>query len=298
MTKQTSSPTDTASAPPPAAASAAPAGAPTPETANPLRIWKRVELTDPSATKKFDRAGGFKGTGINPTYQYEVITSLFGPCGIGWGYTIVDERLVEGHSRNIYNEKGAQIGCDRTVIHQLRVRFWYIDPETGCEGEIDGFGVTTMIGSNKNGPFTDEEAPKKSLTDALTGCLQKLGVSADIFRGYWDDNKYVAWRMQEEGAGRGTTAQLAGPKISETTRQLAGPAPSGEGQADLEAIQRAHVAWADAHRLKIENAPNWDVLDPLLAEVATRPDTPESLKIMLRGVASAKISVIGPKPKA
>lgn len=263
---------------------------------NPLRIWQRVELTDPTATRKFTRGGGFSGTAINPTYQYQVVTALLGPCGIGWGYDIVDERLVEGHSRNVYNEKGAIIGNDRTVIHQLRVRFWYVDPATGELGEIDGFGVTTMIGTNKNGPFTDEEAPKKSLTDALTGCLQKLGVSADVFRGYFDDNKYVAWRANEEEAGRGTIAAIAPPTMP-AAKQLAAP-EMDERQRQLEAVQQAHVKWADEQRVKITNAGGWDTLGPLLDEIATRPDLPESLKVLLRAAAAAKVSALGPRPKA
>ena len=41
------------------------------------------------------------------------------------------------------------------------------------------------------GPFTDEEAPKKSLTDALSKAMSWLGFAADIHLGRWDDNKYV-----------------------------------------------------------------------------------------------------------
>ena len=268
---------------------------------DPKRIWRKVELTDSSATKKFNRAGGFSGTAINPTWQLEIVTSLFGPCGQGWGFDILEEKLIEGHARAVFNDKGVQIGNDRTVIHQLKVRFWYLDPDTEEVGQIDGFGVTTMIGSNKNGPFTDEEAPKKSLTDALTGCLQKLGVSADVFRGHWDDNKYAAWRMQEEAAGRGTVAQLSGPKISEKTRQLAAPSqPIDADAARLEEIQQGHIHWAEAHRNKIGRVTKedgWPVLGPLLDEVAVRPDLPEALRIMLRASAQAKVSLLGPRPK-
>lgn len=265
-----------------------------------VAIWKRVEMTDASATKKFTRGGGFSGTAINPTYQYEVITALFGPCGQGWGFDIVEEKLVEGHARKVFDEKGAEIGNDRTVIHQLRISFWYVWND--AVHHIPSIGVTTMIGSNKNGPFTDEEAPKKSLTDALTGALQKLGVSADIFRGYYDDNKYVAWRMQEEAAGRGTTAVVGSPPQLPATATKLLDTPKDDGQAaKLAAIEAAHVAWADEHRRKIDNVTKdqgWPALGPLLDEVATRTDMPESLKVMLRAAAHAKVSLLGPRPKA
>jgi hypothetical protein len=37
----------------------------------------------------------------------------------------------------------------------------------------------------------DDDAPKKAMTDALTKGLSHLGVSADVFLGLYDDNKYV-----------------------------------------------------------------------------------------------------------
>jgi hypothetical protein len=52
------------------------------------------------------------------------------------------------------------------------------------------FGQTTFVGSNKYGPFTDEEAPKKSLTDATTKALSMLGFGGDIFTGLYDDEDY------------------------------------------------------------------------------------------------------------
>jgi len=37
----------------------------------------------------------------------------------------------------------------------------------------------------------DEEAPKKSLTDAMKKCLSLLGVCSDVFMGEFDDRTYV-----------------------------------------------------------------------------------------------------------
>ena len=37
----------------------------------------------------------------------------------------------------------------------------------------------------------EDEAPKKSLTDALKKCLSMLGFSADIYMGMYDDPSYV-----------------------------------------------------------------------------------------------------------
>lgn len=140
-----------------------------------LAIWKNVEVTDPKHTKQFNRGGGFKGTSTNSTYLVKKATNLFGPIGIGWGYEIVDEAF--------------QPGQDKDVIHIVRIKFWY--NWEGQRGEIYHFGQTQFVGKNKNGYYTDEEAPKKSLTDALSKCFSMLGFSADIFTGMYDDNRYV-----------------------------------------------------------------------------------------------------------
>src|SRR5690606_33640239 len=91
----------------------------------------------------------------------------------------------------------------------------------GERGEVVQFGQTTFVGRNKNGFFTDEEAPKKSLTDAMSKCLSLLGFSADIHLGRFDDNKYVNDLRQEfaEKYEAEAKAKAAAPKI--TTEQAA-----------------------------------------------------------------------------
>jgi len=60
-----------------------------------LKLWRAVEKTDPSLTKNFSRGGGFQGTAINPTSLVMRATEMFGPPGIGWGYEIVKEEMME-----------------------------------------------------------------------------------------------------------------------------------------------------------------------------------------------------------
>lgn len=154
------------------------------------KLWDTVQATDPKHTKGFSRGGGFKGTAVNATWLEHRATEQFGPKGIGWGVEVEDEKFVNGHS---LNERG-----DNAIIHVLRVRLWYM--WQGVKGEVIQYGQTTMVGANKNGLFTDEEAPKKSLTDATTKALSGLGFSADIFMGLYEDNKYVA-EMQKQFSG-------------------------------------------------------------------------------------------------
>lgn len=151
-----------------------------------LEIWQKVEVTPPDHTKGFaGRAGGFKGTAMNATWLAQRATELFGPCGIGWGMTVLDDRYVSGAP--LLDKEGTVIGHE--LVHVVHAKLWYI--HEGKRGEIEQYGQTQMVGKNKNGLFTDEEAPKKSMTDAMSKCLSMLGFGADIFKGYYDDNKYV-----------------------------------------------------------------------------------------------------------
>ncbi len=137
-------------------------------------LWDAVETTPPSKTKAIT-GKPYKGTSPQPYYLIRKATEVFGPCGIGWGFTIIDERLEDG-SPNVR-------------VHIARVRVWY--EWNGKRGEVEHVGQTVFCGSNKNGPFTDEDAPKKSVTDALVKALSLIGFAGDIFSGRYDDSKYV-----------------------------------------------------------------------------------------------------------
>jgi len=160
-----------------------------------MELWNAVAVTNPNFVKSFTRSGGFSGTAINATYQAQKATETFGPCGIGWGIDILEERYQDGAP---LNHDGAVIGNE--VIHVLRAKLWYV--HQGKRGEVIHFGQTTFVGHNKNGFFTDEEAPKKSMTDAMSKCLSLIGFSADVHLGLYDDNKYVADLRKEFGTDK------------------------------------------------------------------------------------------------
>jgi hypothetical protein len=149
-----------------------------------LAIWDEVEKTNPDYTKSYSGSGGFKGTATTATYLVKKATKMFGPIGIGWGWDIAEEALMTGAKTT------AKDGVEGTeVIHKIKLLLWY--KWKGERGEISQFGQTTFVGKNKYGWYTDEEAPKKSLTDAMGKCLSLLGFAADIHLGMYDDNKYV-----------------------------------------------------------------------------------------------------------
>ena len=153
-----------------------------------MKLWGAVERTDPKYTKSFSRSGGFSGTAINATYLIRKATELWGPLGGAWGFNIADEKYVPGG--------------DMTVVHVVRIDFRH------PSGAFPAFGQTTFVGKNKNGVFTDEEAPKKSLTDAITKALSMLGFSADVHLGLYDDNKYVSGLKAEFADGHASTKSV------------------------------------------------------------------------------------------
>lgn len=157
-----------------------------------MDLWNKVCKTDPKYTKSFNRAGGFSGTAINATYLIRKATELWGPIGGAWGFEIEKSEFIPG--------------SNNTIIHVILIKFRH------PSGSFQSFGQTTFVSTNKNGVFTDEEAPKKSLTDALTKALSWLGFSADVHLGLFDDNKYVNDRKKEE------TTKLELPKSNSTNR--------------------------------------------------------------------------------
>lgn len=146
-----------------------------------LALWNMVEKTDPSHVKPIT-GKSYQGTSPRPHYLVRRATETFGPIGIGWGFTIIDERIEEG------------VSGER--IHIARVKVWF--EWDGKRGEVEHIGGTQFSGTRSTGkPFTDEDAPKKSVTDALVKALSMIGFAGDIFMGRYDDSKYVHDLKQE-----------------------------------------------------------------------------------------------------
>jgi hypothetical protein len=140
-----------------------------------LDLWSRVEKTPVEHTKEIT-GKSYKGNSPKPHHLVHRATEVFGPCGIGWGFNVVDERIEEGAG----GEK----------LHIARVKVWY--EWGGKRGEVEHIGGTQFSGTRSNGkPFTDEDAPKKSVTDALVKALSMIGFAGDIFLGRYDDSKYL-----------------------------------------------------------------------------------------------------------
>ena len=148
---------------------------------NNMKIWDQVCTTNQEFTKEAT-GKGFSCTSINPNYIYKTLTEMFGPCGIGWGYKVLSDQYKEGHEAIFKDVK------NKEVLHVVQVALWYVFDGKRSE-DVPAFGQTFFVRCTSGGWKMDEEAPKKSLTDALTKAASMLGVSADIYSGKWDGHK-------------------------------------------------------------------------------------------------------------
>lgn len=163
-----------------------------------LDIWKRVMRTDPRYTKPIEGAG-YVGTSINSEYMFMRATEIFGPIGTGWGFDIVEEKMIAGApmSEAVF-EGGKIIGnrilrdADGSILfeqnHSLLIEFWYV--LNGTKGRVTAYGATPYMYKTKRGFMADGEVMKKSLTDAIKKSLSMLGFSADVFLGWHDLPEY------------------------------------------------------------------------------------------------------------
>lgn len=164
---------------------------------NNLELWERFDDIDPAFTKPIT-GKAYKGTSPNPQYVIRCLTEMFGPVGQGFGWDVVAEGFTP------LNEE---------VLHWCRIRFWHTDRQNAW----DSYGQTKAVMKTKNGLMVDEDAPKKSLTDAIIKAASQIGIAANIFLGRWDDQKHVA-------------------QVNEEYRQKEAPQPTADDIAEAVAM--------------------------------------------------------------
>lgn len=198
------------------------------EAVDHLALWKSVERTPLEFTKPIS-GKAYTGNSPSPYYLVQKATETFGPIGIGWGFTILEERV----------ENGA--GNERLSI--ARVRVWY--KWGGERGEVEHIGGTPLCGTRKNGQFyTDEDAPKKSVTDALIKALSLIGFAGDIFIGRYDDSKYMDELKDEQKQ-----------KQQKPQKPLSAKAARLVTIARMSLTQREITEWVTANRAAIDDLP-------------------------------------------
>ena len=168
-----------------------------------MALWNDVCVTDPQAVKPIT-GKQYKGNSPKPYWLIKRATETFGPCGIGWGVQILDERFERFGDES---------------LHVAKVRVWY--EQDAKRGEIEQMGQTKAAYTSAAGKFiVDEDAPKKSVTDGMVKCLSMLGFAGDIFSGQWDDSRYVEWAGAETNRRENPVDSFASINKSTDIEQL------------------------------------------------------------------------------
>ncbi|MBL4795897.1 MAG: hypothetical protein JKY50_00630 [Oleispira sp.] len=140
-----------------------------------MSIWDQVKKTDPKYTK--ESRFGRKVTSISPQYQIQEATRVFGPYGKGWGFSSCE--LDMSH-------------LDTISLVLVKAVFFYVIDGERHEFSINNSWPIKVIKKKGQEPSPDEDFAKKAETNTMSKALSRLGFSADIFMGQFDDHEYVA----------------------------------------------------------------------------------------------------------
>ena len=135
-----------------------------------LKIYEQVRSV-PAEAKKNIGGGRLKGmTDINPMWRIKKLTEVFGVCGIGWKYEIVEKWIETAMAKD---------EITANVIINLYIR----DEEGKWSDPIPGIGGSMLVASEQKGLYVNDECYKMALTDAISVACKALGMGADV---YWD----------------------------------------------------------------------------------------------------------------
>ena len=144
----------------------------------------------PEVAMKPINAGRLTGmSDINPMWRIKTLTEMFGPCGVGWWYEIIDKRLEHDP-------------ISRQTAAFVEIKLFYIDPESGKESHgIPGLGGASFVTQERNGAYMSDECEKMALTDAISVAAKALGIAADVYFAK-DRTKYDTPQPKEPEASK------------------------------------------------------------------------------------------------
>lgn len=145
-----------------------------------MELYDRVREVPKSAQKtiKGGRLNGY--TDINPMWRIQKLTETFGPCGIGWKYTI-DREWIEA-------------GANGEVAAFVDISLYYKWNGAWSEA-VPGTGGSSLVAKERAGLYTSDECFKMALTDAISVAAKAIGMGADI---YWSAGRTKYDKEQEQ----------------------------------------------------------------------------------------------------
>jgi hypothetical protein len=161
-----------------------------------LELWDAVKATDPDYTKKVSFGRSF--TSISPQYQIMKATEQFGPYGSGWGFESCDMDFSQSESLGLVLVKAV---------------FFFVQNDKRSTFPVNNSWPLKQ--SPKPDAKIDPDFVKKAETNTMSKALSKLGFSADVFMGEFDNPDYV------QEIGNEFALEKAEDKIEEKAKQEA-----------------------------------------------------------------------------
>ena len=158
-----------------------------------MRIWDSLCKTNPDYTRSVPSSYGKKITSIDPMYQIQCMTETFGPVGLGWKYNVK------------YTYQDSLVFAEVSIHYCVHDNWFEYGPVCSVQNLF-----------KKNGNL-DDEAPKKAMTDAMTKAFSHLGMSADVFLGMFENNKYVEDLKKEFSQKQNSVVQTTEPAYMDDT---------------------------------------------------------------------------------
>lgn len=131
-----------------------------------MQIWSSQRNTPQGKTKKVTQRGGY--TTVNPQYQLQRATELWGPIGDKWGIEIQSTEFVK---------------TDVATVVWFHVKFYYPSVYDGRRVEFD------MINDHTLKP--NDDCAKKLMTNTRSKALSCLGFSSDVYEGLYENTQYL-----------------------------------------------------------------------------------------------------------
>lgn len=150
-----------------------------------MHIWDNVKTPQTQYIKEVEYGPNLAA--IDSYYMFMLATKQFGPCGDGWGYDILEEDY-----KDVGPILSAEKEIGRRINHTVKVKLWYLVDSSSKPRTVTHYGTTKYTYFSSGYVVVDEEAPKKSLTDAIKKCLSMLGFCADVYMGKFQDSDYVS----------------------------------------------------------------------------------------------------------
>lgn len=146
-----------------------------------MKLWNRVKSTDPKYTKDANN-GKYGFTCIDPQWQLQKATELWGPYGLRWG---MNDLQFTTHDDGVVHDNGS------VKLMMIQANFFYpAEPQ----GHQVNFPIAACIKLRAG-----DDTVKKLITSARSKALSLLGFSADVFLGKFEDNHYVQMAKVKHG---------------------------------------------------------------------------------------------------